>query len=337
MLSQLSPQRFARVVLQGIPCDGAERGALRRAEPVTAGTKRAVSELPAIVEAGLERGRSMPEVRAAQGDAPFFNREALEHLNERRAPYLVGGTLACQAHTGTHGIHAGTAHLELFVREADRRRVLDLLRERGWEAIGDVSHWLTKARCGDAVIDVIYGFANGLARVDDLWFRHSVPGHVLDVATRLVPVEEMIWSKAFTMDKCRFEGADVAHLLLTQAGRISWDRLLWRFGRHWRVLLGHLMFFGYVYPERRSLVPQTLVDTLLVLLRHEQDESAAGSANGAADQPTCRGTLLSREEYRVDVDVWGFRDARLEAGGGRMMRDVSRRAAVGEGEAAAGA
>lgn len=275
----------------------------------------------------------MPAVRAVEGDAPFLNREALVHLNERRASYLVGGTLGCQAHTGTHGIHSRTAYLELFVKEADRRRVLDLLRERRWEAIGDVSQSLTKARRGDAVIDVICGSANGIARVDDLWFTHSVPGQVLDVETRLVPVEEMLWTKAFTMDKGRFEGADVAHLLLMQAGRISWDRLLWRFGRHWRVLLGHLMFFGYVYPERRSLVPETLVDTLLVLLRHEQDESDAGSV----DPPTCRGTLLSRDQYRVDVDVWGFRDARLEPGGGRITRDVSRRTAVGESEVMAGA
>lgn len=279
----------------------------------------------------------MSAARAAGGDAPFLNREALLHLNERRVSFLVGGALGCQAHIGTHGTNAGVAHLELFVREADRHRVLDLLREIGWEVIGDVSHWLTKARRGDAVIDVIHGSANGIAQVDDLWFGHSVPGQVLDVETRLVPVEEMIWSKAFAMDKGRFEGADVAHLLLMQAGSISWDRLLWRFGRHWRVLLGHLMFFGYVYPERRNLVPQTLVDTLLVLLRHEHDESAAGSANGAADQPTCRGTLLSRDQYRVDVDVWGFRDARLEPSGGKITREVSRRTAAGEREAAAGA
>ena len=234
---------------------------------------------------------------------------------------------------GRLDIHARSAYLELFTREADRPRVLDLLRERGWQAISDVSRWLTKARRGDAVIDVMDGSANGIARVDDLWFGHSVPGQVLGVETRLVPVEEMIWSKAFTMDKCRFEGADVAHLLLMQAGRIGWDRLLWRFGRHWRLLLGHLMLFGYIYPEKRSLVPEALVDTLLVLLRHEQDESGAD----LADAPTCRGTLLSRDQYRVDVDVWGFRDARLEPDGGRTSRDFSRRTAVGERAVVAGA
>ena len=46
---------------------------------------------------------------------------------------------------------------------------------------------------------------------------------------------------------------------------------------------------------------------------------------------------LTPGTYRVDVDVWGFRDARLEAGGGRITREVSRRIAVGESEAVAGA
>jgi len=277
----------------------------------------------------------MPAMRESAVSASLPNREALRHLNERRAPYLVGGAHACQTHTR---IHALTADLDLFVKQADRGRVLDLLRERGWEAIGEGPDWLTRARRGDAAIDVIYGSGNGIASVDDLWFRHSVPGLVQGVETRLVPVEEMIWSRAFMMDKHRFEGADVAHLLLIQAERINWDRLLWRFGRHWRVLLGHLLFFGYIYPEKQSLVPKALVDTLLVLLRHELDESAAGSADPcAAGRQACRGTLLAREQYRVDVDVWGFRDARLEPDVGVTTPDITEWTPVGDGEAVAGA
>ena len=279
----------------------------------------------------------MSAMRADEIDASRPNREALRYLNERRAPYLVGGTHCCQAHTR---IQAHSEDLDLFVKEADRVRVLDVLRERGWEAIVERPHWLTKARRGDAVIDVIYGSGNGLAKVDDLWFRHSVPGQVLGVETRLVPVEELIWSKAFMMDKYRFEGADVAHLLLVQAERINWDRLLWRFGRHWRVLLGHLLLFGYIYPEKQGLIPRALVDTLLVLLRREQEESAPESVDpDSALRPACRGTLLSREQYRVDVDVWGFRDARLEpeVGAGAASSEPAAWAPVREGQAVAGA
>jgi hypothetical protein len=32
----------------------------------------------------------------------------------------------------------------------------------------------------------------------------------------------------------------------------------------------------------------------------------------AGPERLCRGTLLSRQQYLVDVQEWGFRDARLE-------------------------
>ena len=35
-------------------------------------------------------------------------------------------------------------------------------------------------------------------------------------------------------------------------------------------------------------------------------------ARTAVPERLCRGTLLSRQQYLVDVHEWGFRDARLE-------------------------
>jgi hypothetical protein len=32
----------------------------------------------------------------------------------------------------------------------------------------------------------------------------------------------------------------------------------------------------------------------------------------AGPERSCRGTLLSRQQYLVDVQEWGYRDARLE-------------------------
>ena len=64
-----------------------------------------------------------------------------------------------------------------------------------------------------------------------------------------MPVEEMIWSKAFLMERERFDGADVLHLMRARQKEINWPRLLSRFGEHWRVLLSHLVLFPYVYPN----------------------------------------------------------------------------------------
>jgi hypothetical protein len=45
----------------------------------------------------------------------------------------------------------------------------------------------------------------------------------------------MIWSKAFVMERERFDGADVAHLLRSMGPRLDWDRILRRFDRYWEV------------------------------------------------------------------------------------------------------
>jgi hypothetical protein len=45
----------------------------------------------------------------------------------------------------------------------------------------------------------------------------------------------------------------------------------------------------------------------------------------------CRGTLLSREQYLIDIQSWRYRDARLEADGSMSPGDVKTwTAAIGE-------
>ena len=64
---------------------------------------------------------------------------------------------------------------------------------------------------------------------------------VLDVPVRLIPPEEMIWSKSFVRERERYDGADVAHVLRACADTLDWPRLVRRFDAHWRVLLHHLV------------------------------------------------------------------------------------------------
>ena len=115
-----------------------------------------------------------------------------------------------------------------------------------------------------------------------------------------MPVEEMIWSKAFLMERERFDGADVLHLIRARQKEINWPRLLSRFGEHWRVLLSHLVLFPYVYPNEPA--PQAVIDELLDRAKHEPK----------ADEGIrlCRGPLLSRAQYLVDVERWNYVDAR---------------------------
>ena len=77
------------------------------------------------------------------------------------------------------------------------------------------------------------------------------------------------------MERERFDGADIAHLLLKCGERLDWGHLLNRFGSDWRVLLSHLVLFGFIYPSRRSLIPNSVMNELLRRVNWEQQGSPA--------------------------------------------------------------
>ena len=168
-------------------------------------------------------------------------------------------------------------------------------------------------------MDVIFSSGNGIARVDDLWFDHAVKTNVLGLIVRLCPAEEMIWSKAFIQERERFDGADVLHLLRETGPSLDWPRLLMRFGDHWRVLLGHLILFGYAYPDKRQNFPPWVMEELLRRLN-------ASRPNLQND--VCYGTLLSREQYLHDiqrVEISGRSRSADRADDPRRNRDLDRR------------
>jgi hypothetical protein len=158
-----------------------------------------------------------------------------------------------------------------------------------------------------------------VAAVDDAWFEHAVPDTVLGVPVRLMPAEEMIWSKGFVMERVRYDGAYIAHILQARAEMLDWRRLLFRFGRHWRVLLSHLVLFGFVYPADRTRIPAWVMQELGRRLARE-----SVSVPVIDSTPVCRGPLLSRAQYLVDIDQRGFRDVRLTDESAMNENDIQR-------------
>lgn len=238
--------------------------------------------------------------------AAAFYRRALEALAEAGIPFLVGGAYALERYTG---IVRDTKDLDVFVRPGDCEGVLRAFEKAGFETELTFPHWLGKAFSRGDTVDIIFSSGNGCARVDEEWFRHGIDEELLGMRVRLVPVEEMIWSKAFVMERERYDGADIAHLLRARAAGLDWPRLVRRFGPHWRVLLSHLVLFGFIYPSHRREIPESVMRLLLDQLAREDRRPAP-----AGKEPICRGTLLSRAQYLVDIERWGYRDARLVEG-----------------------
>jgi hypothetical protein len=230
-----------------------------------------------------------------------FYSEVLAALNDAEAPYLVGGAYALEHYTG---IARATKDLDLFVRRRDLHAIFPLLEAIGCRTEVPFPHWLAKAHRDGELIDLIYSSGNGIATVDDEWFRHATAGDLLGTPTRFIPVEEMIWSKALIMERERFDGADVVHLIRARSDQMSWPRLLARFDTHWPGLLAHLILFGFIYPGARGKVPADVMDELLARLDRQRRETPP-------DPGVCHGTLLSRAQYLIDVEEWGLKDARL--------------------------
>lgn len=227
-------------------------------------------------------------------------RQALKDVRRSGVPFLVGGAFALESYTG---IIRRTKDLDVFVLRQDVDRLLRFLTGAGYETEVRFPHWICKAHRQGHVIDIIFGSGNGICAVDQKWFDAAPSAVVLGERVRLVPVEEMIWSKAFIMERNRYDGADVAHLLHARSERVDWARLLSRFNRHWRVLFSHLVLFGFVYPGRRLQIPHWLMREMLRRLDVELQTLSS-------ERDICQGTLLSWEQYLDHIQRGDYKDAR---------------------------
>jgi hypothetical protein len=241
-------------------------------------------------------------------DAGAFYADVLRRLTWSGVDALVGGAFALSSYAS---VHRETKDLDLFIRQSDWGRVARAMESGGYVVELPYPHWLGKVWHGPHFVDVMYNSGNGLTPVDADWFTHARGAVVLGTPVKLCPPEETLWTKCFVQERERYDGADVAHLIRACGERLDWTRLLARFGDAWRVLLAHLVLYEFIYPADRDKVPTWVRDGLL-------RRAALEIGKGRSDDRRCRGSLLSRAQYLVDLREWGYADARRRAEGGGM-------------------
>ncbi len=225
--------------------------------------------------------------------------DALRALTRAGIPFAMGGALALHTHTG---IWRDTKDVDVFLKPEDLETALGALAAAGFETNLEYEHWLAKARRGELFIDLIFRNNNGRLEVDDAWFERNQPVTVAGVETRVIPVEEAIASKAYVAVRHRFDGADIVHLVRGVRGEVDWERVLARLGDDYELLLWHLLMFDFVYPGHAEYLPQELMAELFERVRARWSESE--------DARAFRGTLLDQFSFTVDIEDWGYRDAR---------------------------
>jgi hypothetical protein len=86
--------------------------------------------------------------------------------------------------------------------------------------------------------------------------------------------------------------------------RLDWRRLIDRLAEHIEMLEIHLLLFQYLYPGRRDVLPGWVRDEV----------SARARAARAIEHPedAFRGLALDPVAFAVDIERWGFFDARRQ-------------------------
>jgi hypothetical protein len=87
------------------------------------------------------------------------------------------------------------------------------------------------------------------------------------------------------------------------------------------VLFSHLILFGFIYPSERSKIPEWVMNELMGRLQAELH-------GPPATERVCYGTLLSWDQYLVDIEQQGYQDGRLIPPGTLSPQDCAHMTAV---------
>ena len=226
-----------------------------------------------------------------------FYKKALQLLTESKVPFLLGGAFAVRQYTG---IFRDTKDLDVFCKPNDYVHILNFFSEKGYETELTDARWLAKIFNGEYFIDLIFDSSNCLNRVDESWFDHAVKGKLLNIPVAFLAPEYVIWSKLYIQNRDRYDGADINHIILKYGNHINWKLLLNKLDKHWHLLLSQILNFQFIYPSERDIVPEWLVQELLLRAKNQYRHSAA-------KEKTCRGPLLDQSQYHIDITEWGFK------------------------------
>ena len=93
--------------------------------------------------------------------------QALDALDRAEIPFLLIGGIG----SAVYGRDQGTRDIDVFIRPETARKVLDVLRERGFETKEVAERWLSKAIKHGVLVDVIFRSSRDILLGDQMFER----------------------------------------------------------------------------------------------------------------------------------------------------------------------
>jgi hypothetical protein len=196
--------------------------------------------------------------------------------------FAFGGAFATAIYTGEL---RNTKDFDFYVLPSQRETMIEATRRAGlidyFERLHYDRSWIYRASEGDVLVDVIWAMANQRAEVDASWLSRGPPVEIRGERLRAIPIEELIWSKLYVLQRDRTDWGDVLNLVAAQADIIDWKHLLSRLGDDAPLLAAALSVFVWLDPGSRARIPEEVWRSLGVLGRH-QDSPDAGDIQARA-------------------------------------------------------
>lgn len=210
--------------------------------------------------------------------------EALTVLNDRNVPYALGGAFAVWYYTG-HWRH--THDMDIFTDPPNVPLAVEALHSAGFVDLGEQApgdrEWIYHSIKGDIIVDVIFKFANRISAIGPEWVENAQPGEMLDVPVKFLRMEELVWSKIFTLNRHRCDWPDVMRIIRTNCGGFDWERLLGMLGDNWLLLAALVNVFDWQHPDDYKCIPEDVRRQLNAKRQEYRPEPGQGSREKLLD------------------------------------------------------
>ena len=187
----------------------------------------------------------------------------LDEVRSQGLRFALGGAFALATYTG---LWRNTKDLDFFILPQDRQTMVEALKRCGlgdyYDQLPYDRGWIYRASNGEVIVDAIWAMANRRAWVDQAWLSRGPEVKLRGESVRIVPPEEMIWSKIYVLQRERCDWPDVLNLIHAVGLNLDWQHLLGRLGDDKPLLRGVLSVYAWLCPGRSESLPPWLWERL---------------------------------------------------------------------------
>jgi hypothetical protein len=185
-------------------------------------------------------------------------------IQEARAAgirFAIGGAFATAVYTGEL---RNTKDFDFYVLPEDREAMIGAISRAGlrdhYDRLPYDRSWIYRASQGDVIVDTIWAMANQRTQVDTRWLSHGPMVTIRGQRLRVIPIEELIWTKLYVLQRERSDWGDVLKLIDARAESVEWDHLRSRLAEDTPLLTGALAVLSWLAPDRARDIPDSTWD-----------------------------------------------------------------------------